>query len=442
MADACTLMGILASDVGDRLPMTQVTTAAGVQVSYSDKKISQIERNMHALLASIAAANLMVGFQLSQSLHVLGTTLRIEGVDDESTLRDLIFNAGVGIYIQPEVTLPKFIEAIGNEAKRYLDRPVQEFHILLPLNATFQPSPENSMFLVMGVALELCNWNDVRARYKVEDLVDQANEFFGKDIPSKLWNPLGTPLIVKVRDRTGEGAFEKVERAYDLFRAVLNYRHDMDQFQLQRPEPLAIVPAPSAYGVFLPDGNLHEQPLFNLEHVRSQYNLLTVFDPQGLSKILTKFKSNIQKNSTTRIFIEALISYGRALDTANWADAYLALWQALEIMTYGTQTKYNMGNVVDRVRTILRGDDLTTDFLNMCADRRNRFVHRAQFSSDGQSEAILLKLVVRRCLMAFYNLMDSYATESSLNEYFAHASMSNDALTERKRVIENILGNA
>jgi len=277
--------------------MTQVTTAAGVQISYGDKKISQIERNIHALLGSIAAGDLGAGFQVSPSLHVLGTSLNVRGVDDESTLRELIFAAGVDVHTQPAVPLPEFIEAVGKAAKRYLDRPVQDFHVLLPLNATFQPAPESSTFSVMGVALELNNWNDVRARYKVEDLVDQADEFFGNDVPSELWNPLGTPVVVKVRDRTWIGAFERVERAYDLFRAVLNFRHDTDRIQLQRPEPLAIVPAPSAYGVFLPDGSL-SGPLFNLEHVRSQYNLLTVGDPQGLSKILTKLGSDVRENST------------------------------------------------------------------------------------------------------------------------------------------------
>ena len=383
----------------------------------------------------------MPGFQVSQSLHVLGTTLKIKDIDDESTLRDLIFAAGVDVHTQPAVDLRGFIEVVGKVARRHLNRPVQEFHVLLPLNAVFQPAPDNNQFSVMGLALELSNWKDVREKYKVEDLIDQAKEFFGNDLPSELWDPLGTPLVVRMWDRTSVGAFEKGERVYDLFRAVLNFRHDTDLVQLQKPEPLAIVPAPSAYGVFLPDGSLSES-LFNLEHVRTQYNRLTTGDPQRLSSILTKLGSDARENSTIRIFIEAIISYGRALDTANWADAYLALWQALEILTYGTQTEYDMGKVAKRAGTILSGDDLAADFLNVCADRRNKLVHRNQFSSDGQSEAILLKSIVRRCLMVFYGLMDSYTTQSSLDEYFAHASMSGDALTERKRVIENILGNA
>ena len=175
------------------------------------------------------------------------------------------------------------------------------------------------------------------------------------------------------------------------------------------------------------------------EYLYLQNPVYQTFDKSAIDELLSQLARSSRPEDTACTFARALRAYGWALESVNWRECYLALWQTLEIMTFDREKHYDMREVAERAFLLLGRDEAIRDFLNVCADKRNDFVHRGQFSSDGQPEVLSLKSVVRLCLVWFRATIKTYPTWSSLNEFFNHASISSDQLAERKRVIESIL---
>lgn len=420
--------------------MAQVTTAAGVQITYDAKREGLIQRHIAAQIATFEGPDhgLMGAFQVSQSLHILGANLNITGIEDEEAARHSIFAAATDFQNRPVPSTLEFLEALGVRAKRFIDQPFQEFHVLLPLNVAFENLAGIESFSVNGVQLNCLRWNDVQNAYATEELRTQIYHFLDLDNTPDLWNWSGTPLLAKIYARTGHEAFQRASEAYERLCATINFVLDTDRVDLARPRPKASVVKPVAYGVFQLDGALAE-PFVSEEALNFQSHLARPQNFEQIYRLFNEIFGEQTANYSTRRFINALLGFHYALSTTDWSKAYLSLWQCLEILAFGSQQRYDMSQVVERISALMKASGVIQDFLALCANKRNDLVHRGQFSADGQSEVILLKVIVRRCLWHFFSIRGSFPTEVTLEEYYLHAALSTEKLVERKRVIETLL---
>lgn len=421
--------------------MAQKKSAAGLYISYNDKAEKLILRNLSALIQSIRAGDISIGFQVSHHLHTLGSAISIGGIQEDEIVRHVIFTAAIGLQAAEALSISDFVEALGRAGQNYLKRPTQEFHVLFPLNIAHEAFSDTTSFSVGDVEFLCGNWKSIQSHYEIDKLIATAREYIGADAVSDLWHWSSTPLIAKIRAKSGAEAFKIAEAPHDLFRAMVNFVNDRSPFQFQRPEPLARVVPSAGYGTFLKDGTL-DQPYVNLEHLAFQGRLSSQINIAAVFEFQSKLDTSNNPKGAKAIFAEALLTYGSALDATDWRKSYLSLWQALEIMSFEPNERYNMGDVVERVCILLESDETISDFLKVCAKRRNDLVHRGQFTSDGQSDVLLLKAFVRRCLIRFLNILPNYPSRNSLTEYFRHKRISEDALKERRRVIDTILAHA
>ena len=419
--------------------MAQIKTTSGPQVSFDDRKKEIIRRNIVALLNEVEAGSLFVGFEVSHSQHVLGSLLKVSNIEDEHQLRHLLLRAAINIKGLADPQIPSFIEALGFAAATYLEREVKEYKLLFPLNLSPGRLPNQTSFVVGGLEFTPEGWENIRKNYDLDGFVNEIYRFIGCNRDDNLWNWGGTPLTIKLFGRNSEEVFRKAEEAYDLLRAIINFQLDTRiTVQLARREPIAKIRPAVGYGVFSTDGKL-DTPFINHEHQFLQELCTDEISPKWFTELLEKSNEIKSDSSSLAIFFTALKSNNNALETTVSSNAFLSFWQALEILTYGPNENYSMSDVIARIKVFIKGNEPMIDFLNICASRRNKLVHRGHFSPDGQPEVLLLKPLVRHCISRFYSIIQTYPTRSSLTEMYNHSFLQTDILTERMRVIESIL---
>ncbi len=421
--------------------MAQIRTSSGLQISYDGKKRGIIERNLLALIESVRAGDLSVGFHVSPSLHVLADLIGIESIEDNDVKRHVIFTAAIQLQSLAPPTLSDLIKAIGLAGQNYLKRPMQLYHVVLPLNVESGALSEVDKFSIWEVDLIPATWADIQRIYAHGKLVEDIQGYLKENMPDDLWNWSGTPLVTRIMDRVPSRAFQKSFGAYEFLRAIFNFIHDRNPFQFQRREPLAQVTPSAGYGVFLSDGSFAEA-FVDDEHLSFQRHVLSQINLKEVLRLLAMLWSDGKPNGAKKTFIEALLAYNRGLDATNWQNAYLSLWQSLEIMTtFDLGKQYRKKDVVERTKILSKKDEVIDDFLNLCAERRNVLVHRGQFSEDGQSEVLLLKAIVKNCLERFLHLVKDFSTHEQLSDFFHNSLLTSNRLNERRQVIEKILEN-
>lgn len=197
-----------------------------------------------------------MGFQISPAMHVLGSLLNIEKIDEEDITRHLILSAGINVQGVENLDIGTFIEALGSTAGNYLQREIKEFHIVFPLNIDPGLLPKVLQLQVGGIKFELATWKVINEQYDIDDLINKI----GSDLNSKFldpWNRRGIPLLVKLQGRNETDVFQRTERTYDLLVSTINYLLDKGiTILLQNPEPIGLLRPAVGYGVFSPEGKL------------------------------------------------------------------------------------------------------------------------------------------------------------------------------------------
>src|SRR5574341_672930 len=110
--------------------MAQIITSTGLQVSYDDDKTTSIERNLSALMESVRSGNILIGFQVSPPLHVLGSLIKLQGIQGDDVTRHLILTAAIQLQSLSDFGVSDLIEAVGRAGQNYLGRPKMAYHVL------------------------------------------------------------------------------------------------------------------------------------------------------------------------------------------------------------------------------------------------------------------------------------------------------------------------
>lgn len=378
-----------------------------------------------------------VGFHISPPLLVISSHINVIGIHDEDLIASLVFSTGVQLQENDNLDLNVFFELLGERAKAYLRRPQQEYHLLFPLNLIREKIPKFPIS-INGVSFEICDWKDVRKNYDLDSLMEGVRQFIAYPHEPIYWNSNSTPLVAQIYGRNAEEVFRRCETVYDLYKSFLNFLLDDRSItmQLTRPSPLANIIPPVGYGVFLPTGKL-ECPYIEIKHLNYQTLCNKTVDDIEFQTLVEKLSSRMEVDIQ---LIEAVKSHNMGLETTDWDNSYLAFWRVFEILAFGNRTNYNMDDVVLRVCVLLgphrKG---IREFLNLCAKRRNSFVHRGIFPIESQPLVLILKHYSALCIRRFLRLSNIYHKANELDEYYELAKSSNADLLERKSVIENIL---
>jgi len=415
--------------------MGQYKTASGIQISYNSKKENFINEILRDLIDSIQSGNFLAGVHVSPSLLLISSILNISGITDEEVITSIVFRAGVDIQGNKVIDLPSFFEAVGKTAQGYLNKPHQEFHLVFPLNYK-RGKLLSDRFSINRLDFEVTSWSVISSKYDITSLCTEVKNFIRYPHDAVYWHSQSSPLFLKIYGRSTEEVFRRGEKAYEILITSINYILDRSiRFQFTRNSPLAEVLPAVGYGVFLPSGKL-ECSYSSLDFL----NLQTLCEADlDFARLQTMINLAESENILDRRFIQALLSHREGLETTLWDVAFLSYWRVLEILAFGERIDYDMNDVVKRICILLKANNNTKEFLNLCASRRNNLVHRGVFSHEGQPLVLILKWFTNYCLSEFEKLIKNYRTEQEIEQYYEQSHIKSDLLEVQRKVIDNIL---
>ena len=157
----------------------------------------------------------------------------------------------------------------------------------------------------------------------------------------------------------------------------------------------------------------------------------------GILKRIERIKNDDMQD----LIIDTLIKYGQAMDTIDWRNAFLALWQILENLSLNTVEKnLKMTDVASSINHLIgRRDTLYEDLLGSLSETRNKLVHHGTFSENGLLEVNLLKSVVDRAIRNIFVRVKDFPSKESLGEFYIHGTRNNFELKIRRDTINSIL---
>ena len=137
-----------------------------------------------------------------------------------------------------------------------------------------------------------------------------------------------------------------------------------------------------------------------------------------------------------QLIVDALIRYGEALETAEWRQAFLALWQILEPLALQSEGSMNMREIGDRITLLLGQREQDRDLLSALATTRNALVHAGRYPDlYGLAEMQLLKRVVERSIESLLAWAPKLESRQSLRLLYGCLGASDGELRQRARAI-------
>jgi hypothetical protein len=373
-------------------------------VTWASKDAPALERAV-AALAEKRQGPIPPGamFRSDAAMCVLDSLVELRGVPWTFARRRILNEACAGLPDAVEARLAAFRAAVASAVQRYMDLADREYRIIIPLNA----DPRNltsGVLCAQGLPFEFVSWTDLRGQYGLDEWLCQ--EALQEDATVRLYTSFAfTEAVVRARGPSEAlaGAYE----AFELLRAVLNYEGAVGRnnfIQIGHPQPLGgIRPAPM-YGVFLEDRSLDGSFVVDPEFRGYSRPVLSAVQFEHAGRLLNELGLPREVRQPTIGLVEdALRMYGRAVDTAEWRDAYLNLWQALEAVTCEPGERHVVRDVCERACVLVGEDPVMVDLVRACCESRHELVHRGEFTDD-LLDVRMLKEIVERCIAAVYQL--------------------------------------
>ncbi len=381
--------------------------------------------------------------ELEIYLKILTQNINISGISDLETKRNLILTATFvrfGKYRTKDAVT--FRRALNAETNRHVNRPLQKFWVLLPLNVKPGELAKFRSFSVLNCRLLVKDWKYTEMHYEYGKFMSKVN----RQLPS-LKIPVQsyfTPILVAVDAQDHQQAFYQANRSFDLFRTLLNLQLTFGAYTMQfggYPKPLGKILPPPIYGIFDENGRFVE---FYYNTVRNyDYTHNSIPDDRIVRSrnLARKLVLNESKDNTMSLNIEILEKYGEALDTSEWRLSFLELWQILELITLQSNEEFSMRTVVNRINILFGQNQRIRDLLSALYKTRNLLVHSGHFPDEqGLREVNLLRHIVEPCVNSMIAQMKRFPTRDSLNKFYEHAASNNADLAERARIISYIQG--
>lgn len=400
-----------------------------IRVKDEKKVLEHIHWLIEHDIASVRPILLGEAVGFDERLEVLTSKIEIrhETVRDNKRLTlQFIRQATVNLKIRglKEPSWGDFERELDDAIRDYLNRAMVDYRVLVPFHISGSWVTRKRWFNVLGMKFKKTKWSTVRRLPGWDQFLAQTHSDLRslgyKGELSWIYNLI--PLVVDVRARTYQEAFHQVSHSFELLRALFNLVKDYGMVHWQAtPRPLGVsLPSP-VFGLFRDDGEF-EKLYFEVK--RYQYptksymrkNLVVV--ERSLKRIATV------SDPMQRLLIDVLLKYGQAMDTADWRDAFLSLWQVLEGLSLRNVFSVRMKKVPSRivnlmgVRPPLRS--LKKDLIDSLAKSRHLLVHQGRFSEEGLIEVNLLKGIIEEAINALFALAKRFPTLQSLQDFYTN----------------------
>lgn len=368
--------------------------------------------------------------------NVVASCVTVQGVERTGTLRTLVMKALRQMAREDDASVSAFREAIEKVSREHLETEKQQYTVVLPLNVRREDFGNQRWFNVAGTQLRIWSWSHARRKVDIEAWRTEQQKH--SDWCRSPFNEDFTPLASHVEERKPRTAFYPAEEAYDVFRSLLNMSFVFRQQHIphfgMRYRLGRIVPAP-IYGIFNSDG-AYAGFFYDADPPKGYPTPVVRREQFEYVREYLKGFAGGAPTEVEQLMINAIGYYGRALDTTNWRQAFLSLWQIIEMLTSGTGGRRTQKNVVRRAKILLRGKAFLEGLLDVACQTRNRLVHEGRFPrQDAFEDVCMLKMVVEECIEAVSSLTDCFSTWHELNRFYTYART---APAERRAIMQAI----
>lgn len=387
-----------------------------------------------------------LAFEVDAYEEIITHNVNIKGLKDLDRKKPVVRKAIARFARYSKHSLPLFRVAMETELRRYYQMPTGTFHILFPINIRRTDLAGRRWFNVLGTRISCRTWSYLNKHYDLEPFLDDAARMLGKsreEVPLFL-NLHFCPLTVSIDARTSGEAFGNANEAFDILRTLINLTTTFGKVTYQyggRDRPLGQYLLPPIFGIFKADGSY---ALLYFATERYDYRGRPISGDQIalVDQLAKRVKQPDGQEDVMTIVVDALRKYGQAMDTVDWQQAFLSLWQVLELVALQTAGRINMQEVANRIANLLglKQNELMRDLLDCAVESRNDLVHRGRFSQDGLREVNYLKVVVDRVIDFLLSpRLRAFPTTKRLENFYVHATVNDADLQERRRVIQVIL---
>lgn len=383
------------------------------------------------------------GFQVMVFEKILVQNLVLFGIDALDVKKRLVYKTVFRLKKYKKQDIHVFRRSLASDVRKYLERPIQKYTILLPLHASSNNPPPIKQIEILGIRLLFSNWKYVREKLEFQRFLQDADLFLRRqngriDIESRF-----IPVLVEVEARNGREGFDKASPAFDLMRAIFDLHHHYGTYNEQwggYPRPLSKILPPPVYCVFQDSGEFDFFLYSTSKLEEFQNNSISAQEIKYLRKLARNFRAVPKETETLSLIVEALQKYAQAHETDDWRLAFLLLWQILELITLQTSEQFTMKNVINRIGILLRHDPKATDLLLALYETRNDFVHLGNFPEEqGLQEVSLVKSIAERAINQVFSRAKKLPTKANLQRFYDHAGSNDTELSDRQKVISVIL---
>lgn len=388
---------------------------------------------------SALKSNPLTFFRQEADIAVVAHLLQLKQVGEASIKRTIVRKAFDNLWTRTSHDVEELAKLIEIEIQSYRSGPFVEWKIIFPFNFSRKSLKQKRWFTAFDLRLHVASWSELSRKVALQNWREEVKSHYPRD--EIIFGSSFIPLIAKVRVRDEDEAFRRAERSFDLLRAAINWPLTINRFHPNfsgRHRPIATIPPPPNYGVFYEDGTF--KSLFFNEHPPENYRRFDI-SSQHLSKVerlLSYFKGQTKETFTKEKIADAFLWFGDALGSVNPRDAFLRLWQILDLIAHSPGGEaYNIRLVRDRVSVLLGNDKLMKALLNLSYDKRNTLVHTGKFDGN-QMDVNYLKAVVEIVVLKLMSHEKTCPTWNKLLFYYSNASSGPNEIAEKMAVLKAI----
>ncbi len=228
---------------------------------------------------------------------------------------------------------------------------------------------------------------------------------------------------------------------YELFRAILNFSNNFcvltEQWET-RSSVNSFLPSP-LYFIF--DARKRKLLHYAYEVGWYKYDRLNIrhFRNKLFKLLIELFENKPHPHTVTHLIMNALIKYGRSLDSLDWESNFLKLWQTLELITLASQDEPIKTTKI-RLKKLFPSTLKWEGAIDFISTLRNKLVHEGVFPQEEMFPLTLLKYIVEN---AIYQLLilkkKNILTFQDLINFYKYVNLSKEELSQKKKIIDFIV---
>jgi len=404
-------------------------------ITWNQKNKDKIQSNLQEVIKVTKNGALDSFFKTQSLVNILSYSIQIKGIDSIDLKRGFVFQTALRLPKLKKQDLPTFRRVLATIVRKHLKEPKKEYSVILPLNVSRKNLERRRLFNVLGTRLKIQSWNYIDLHFDIKKWFSKRPEH------SKYLFSKSVPLVAITMGRNYREAFWEANEAFRLLRSIFNLTKSFFTFTIQggAPQPLGKILPPPVYGVFKNGGDF-DNYYYEAVDLSRHYNkvILSTNEVQNTYRLLKLLRQPKDSEDINGIILSVLRNYGSALETFQWRDAFLDLWQILEMITFRPTETFSMAKVCERIKALFNNQPFLSDLLWTSLETRNKLVHLGIFPEEGLTDVSMLKSVVEHCINMLFNNRKLFPTWQRLQLYYKYSQTQPRHLAECENVIKAI----